>query len=66
MQDGQVDITLGGYFLVQKGVSTDLYAAERKPGDNFYVARLAGTNIEAPIKSGILKGLMVGERFRGL
>ena len=58
MQDGQVDITLGGYFLVQKGVSTDLYAAERKPGDNFYVARLAGTNIEVPIKSGILKGLM--------
>jgi flagellar hook-associated protein 1 FlgK len=58
MQDGQVDITLGGYFLVQKGVSTDLYAEERNPGENFYVARLAGTNIEVPIKDGILKGLM--------
>ncbi len=58
MQDGQVDITLGGYFIVQKGISTDLYEAERKPGDNFYVVKLGGTVIEVPIKSGILKGLM--------
>ncbi|NMA33625.1 MAG: flagellar hook-associated protein FlgK, partial [Clostridiaceae bacterium] len=58
MQDGQVDITMGGYFLVQKGVSTDLYAAERKTGENFYVPKLAGTDIEVPVKGGILKGLM--------
>jgi len=58
MQDGQVDITVGGYFLVQKGVSTELYVAERNPGDNFYVAKLAGTNIEVNINSGIIKGLM--------
>ncbi len=58
MQDGQIDITLGGYFIVQKGVSTDLYAAERKVGDNFFVPKLSGTNIEVPVKSGIIKGLM--------
>lgn len=58
MQDGQVDISVGGYFIVQKGVSTDLYAAERKVGDNFYVAKLAGTNTEVPLNSGIIKGLM--------
>lgn len=58
MQDGQVDITLGGYFLVQKGVSTNLYAAERNAGDIFYVPKLEGTNIEVPIRSGIIKGLM--------
>lgn len=58
MQDGQVDVTLGGYFVVQKGISTDLYVAERNPGDNFYVAKLGGTNTEVPIKSGIIKGLM--------
>lgn len=58
MQDGQVDITLGGYFVVQKGVSTDLYVAERNPGDSFYVPKLAGTNVEVPVKSGIIKGLM--------
>lgn len=58
MQDGQIDITVGGYFIVQKGVSTDLYTAERKVGDNFVVPKLSGTNIEVPIKSGIIKGLM--------
>lgn len=58
MQDGQVDVTVGGYFIVQKGVSTDLYAAEHNPGYNFYVIKLADTNIEVPIRSGIIKGLM--------
>ncbi len=57
MQDGQVDVTLGGYFLVQKGESTDLYTAERNPGEIFHVVKLGGTAIEVPIKSGILKGL---------
>lgn len=58
MQDGQVDITLGGYFLVQKTVSTKLYADERNPGDIFYVPKLEGTNIVVPVKNGILKGLI--------
>jgi len=58
MQDGQIDVTLGGYFVVQKGISTNLYAAERNAGDNFYVAKLDGTNTEIPLKSGIIKGLM--------
>jgi flagellar hook-associated protein 1 FlgK len=58
MQDGQVDVTLGGYFVVQKGISTDLYAAERNPGELFYVPKLAGTNIEIPLRNGIIKGLM--------
>ena len=57
MQDGQVDVTLGGYFLVQKGESTDLYTAERNPGEIFHVVKLGGTAIEVPIKSGILKAL---------
>lgn len=58
MQDGQVDVTLGGYFVVQKGVSTNLYAAERNAGELFYVPKLAGTNIEVPLKNGIIRGLM--------
>ena len=58
MQDGQVDITVGGYFLVQKDKSTNLYAAERNPGERFYVVKLGGTNIEVPMKGGIIKGLM--------
>ena len=58
MQDGQVDVTLGGYFVVQKGTSTDLIASERNTGDLFYVPKLAGTNIEVPLRNGIIKGLM--------
>lgn len=58
MQDGQLDITLGGYFLVTKGESTNLYAAESEAGGLFYVPKLQGTDIEVPIKGGIIKGLM--------
>jgi flagellar hook-associated protein 1 len=58
MQDGQVDVTLGGYYLVQKAESTDLYAEEKNAGEIYYVAKLAGTDIEVPIKSGTIKGLM--------
>ena len=56
--DGQLDITLGGYFLVSKGVSEKLYAAESQAGGLYYVPKLEGTNIEVPLKDGALKGLM--------
>jgi len=58
MQDGQIDITIDGYYVVQKGVSTDIYAAERSPGDQFYVIKHAGSNVEIDAKSGVLKGLL--------
>ncbi|WP_010681197.1 flagellar hook-associated protein FlgK [Acetivibrio cellulolyticus] len=58
MQDGQLDITLGGYFLVSKGVQTNLVAEENENSGLFFVPKLAGKDIEVPIRSGILKGLM--------
>ncbi len=58
MQDGQLDITLGGYFLVTKGIQTKLYAGESQPGSMFNVPKLEGTNIEVPLRSGTIKGLM--------
>lgn len=58
MQDGQLSITLGGYFLVNKNVSTRLYAGEDGTGNSFHVPMLEGTTIEVPIKSGSLKGLL--------
>ncbi len=58
MQDGQYDITLGGYFLVHKGVSKELYAGLKNAGDSFYVPKLGGTDITVPVKNGIIKGLM--------
>ncbi|OPX45673.1 flagellar hook-associated protein 1 [Ruminiclostridium hungatei] len=58
MQDGQVDITLGGYYLVQKGTSRNLYVEANAKNGNYFYPMLEGTNIEVNIKSGILKGLM--------
>lgn len=58
MQDSQLDITVGGYFLVTKGISTDLYAAEGGDNGLFYVPKLGGTNIEVPLNSGSIKGVL--------
>jgi flagellar hook-associated protein 1 FlgK len=58
MQDGQLDITVGGYFPVTKGIQTDLYAAEAGPGMLFTVPKLEGTDIEVPLRNGIIKGLL--------
>lgn len=58
MQDGQVDVTLGGYYLVSKGTSINLYVeADPKHGEYFY-PMLQGTKTEVNIKGGILKGLL--------
>lgn len=58
MQDGQIDITLGGYYLVSKGTSRNLYVEQNAVNGEFYYPMLEGTKIEVGIKSGILKGLM--------
>ncbi len=58
MQDGQVDITVGGYFLVNKGTSERLTMMSNKPGSTFSVPAFEGSGIILPIKSGTLKGLM--------
>lgn len=58
MQDGQIDITLGGYYLVQKDKSNDLYVESNAKKGDFYYPMLEGTDTEVNIKSGILKGLL--------
>ncbi|HEY5586497.1 MAG TPA: flagellar hook-associated protein FlgK [Ruminiclostridium sp.] len=58
MQDGQIDVTLGGYYLVSKGVSRNLYVESNAVNGDYYYPMLEGTNIEINIKSGILKGLL--------
>lgn len=58
MQDGQINVTIGGHFVVQQGKNTELVAEARDEGDDFYVVKLRNTNIEVNIKSGIIKGLM--------
>ncbi|MHB8064215.1 MAG: flagellar hook-associated protein FlgK [Ruminiclostridium sp.] len=58
MQDGQIDVTLGGYYLVQKGTSRNLYVEANAKNGEFFYPMLENTDIEVNIKSGILKGLM--------
>lgn len=58
MQDGQVDVTLGGYYLVAKGTSRNLYVESNAVNGSYYYPMLEGTNIQVNIKSGILKGLL--------
>jgi len=57
-KDGQVDITLGGYFIVSKGEHRNLVAAETEASGNFFVPKLEGSDIVVPINSGELKGLL--------
>ncbi len=56
--DGQIEITAGGYFIVNKAQNTRLAAEEARPGSGFYVTRIEGSQIEIPLKSGMIKGLL--------
>jgi len=58
MQDGQVDVTLGGYYLVAKGESTNLYVKSTAENGDFYYPMLEGTDTKVNIKSGSIKGLL--------
>lgn len=58
MQDGQIDVTLGGYYLVTRGTSKNLYVESNAINGDYYYPMLEGTDIEVNIKSGILKGLL--------
>ena len=58
MQDGQMDVTLGGYYLVTRGQSKNLYVQANAEDGEFFYPKLEGTDIKVNVKSGILKGLM--------
>lgn len=57
-QDGQYSITLGGYVLVSKSNSTNLYVEANATNGLFYTPMLEGSNTVVPIKGGTLKGLL--------
>lgn len=58
MQDGQVDVTLGGYYLVSKGNAKKLYCEANPKNGDFFYPMLEGTQTEVNIKGGTLKGLL--------
>ncbi|KNY28628.1 flagellar hook-associated protein FlgK [Pseudobacteroides cellulosolvens] len=58
IQDGQVEITIGGYFLVSRGISERLKTVENQKGSMFSAVALEKTGTLVPIKNGVIKGLM--------
>jgi len=58
MQDGQVSVTINGYYLVYGSRHTKLYAEEKTKGSGLYVPKFEGVDKELKIGDGALKGLM--------
>lgn len=58
MQDGMVDITVGGYFLVSKTDAETITAVQNKAESLFIAPAIYGGKTLLPIKGGELKGLL--------
>lgn len=56
MQDGQIDLVVGGYFLVNKDKSNTITMAQNTLGSNFSDPYISGARL--PVRGGILKGLL--------
>jgi len=52
MQNGDVQVTLGGYILVTKGEQINLVAGKSDINKMFFVPKIEGENIEVPVKAG--------------
>lgn len=59
-QDGQMDIMVGGYALVTKGIQTNLVAAPNSMLSAFYTPKIEDLDIEVNVGQGIIKGLLEG------
>ena len=58
MQDKQLYITVGGYAVVYKGTSRNLYAGSSTDEPLFFVPKVEGADAEVILRSGSLKGIM--------
>lgn len=57
-QEGQFHITIDGYTIVNREKNTKLHLEQSAKGEIWYVPKIEGLEVEAPIKSGTLKGLI--------
>ena len=58
MQDGQVNITVGGYFIANNANYEKISAVKNKDGSFFITPAINNGSIKLPINGGIIKGLM--------
>ncbi len=56
--DGQMDIIVGGYFLVSKAQQTNLVAVQNADLSHFVTPRVEGLNVDINVGEGALKGLL--------
>jgi flagellar hook-associated protein 1 FlgK len=56
--DGQMDVIVGGYFLVSKSKSTNIVAAQNASLSHFVTPMVEGLNIGIDVGEGALKGLL--------
>lgn len=56
--DGQMDIIVGGYYLVSKAVQTNIVTAQNAALSHFVVPKVEGLDVEINVGEGAIKGLM--------
>ena len=56
--DGQMDVIVGGYYLVSKASSTNLVASQNASLSHFVTPRVEGLNVAIDVGEGALKGLL--------
>jgi len=57
-ENGEVDVTVGGYYLVNKKESTNIIAKNTATSGMFYTPLLEGSNLPLELKNGSIKGLL--------
>lgn len=56
--EGNMDIIVGGYFLVSKGVQTRIYASPNQDLSHFYTPKVEGIDVALDVGQGVIKGLL--------
>lgn len=62
-QDGNMDVIVGGYFLVNKAIQSDLIAASNEDYSEFYTPKIrinSTTVANVNVGQGVIKGLLEG------
>lgn len=57
-QDGQIDVTSTGYYLVSRGTNTEIYAGRNLESGLFSLPMLEGTTQVIPFNNGKIRGLI--------
>lgn len=57
-QEGNLDVLVGGYFLVSKGIQQQIYAAPNQDLSHFYTPKVSGIDVPIDLGQGEITGLI--------